>query len=396
MTTTDPPLRILHYVPAVRLEQGGVVRSILDWCTIFASRGHAMSLVVYQSKDLPRDWLDPQPGKPRAYLIPEPMPPLKLLSRRAMRLIDDLLKNTDILHLHGPWLDGNRQIANLARRRGIPYLLSTHGMLDDWSMTQRSFKKRAYMSMFGQQILDRAAMVHCTAAAELTQASKWFTNPRTVILPYLVNLSPFEQLPGPDPALQILPAAARDKPRLLFLSRLHEQKGVDILIRAAGLLRDASVPFVALLVGSGDPIYEASLHALVEELKLQDRVLFLGLLTGIQKISLYCAADIFVLPTRHENFGLVLTEAMACGLPVVTTKGTDIWNEIQSAGAVIADSTPESFAEQIQKLLNDPTDRTARGATGREWVFANLAVEPLSQKYESLYRSLIDGKGMAS
>jgi glycosyltransferase involved in cell wall biosynthesis len=388
MASNNPPLRILHYVPAVRLEQGGVVRSILDWCTIFAARGHEMSLVVYQSKDLPRDWLDPKPGKPRAYLIPEPMPPLKLLGRRAMRLIDELLKNIDILHLHGPWLDGNRQIANLARKRGIPYLISTHGMLDDWSMTQRSFKKRAYMSLFGQQILDSAAMVHCTAEAELTQACKWFSNPRRVILPYLVNLSPFEKLPGPNLALEKLPAGAPDKPRLLFLSRLHEQKGVDILIRAAGLLRDAAVPFVALLAGSGDPIYEASLHALVEELNLQDCVLFLGLLTGTQKISLYCVADIFVLPTQHENFGLVLIEAMACGIPVVTTKGTDIWNEIQSAGAVIADSTPESFAEQIKKLLNDPTDRAARGAQGREWVFANLAVEPLSQQYESLYRTL--------
>jgi len=155
MTIPNAPLRIVHYVPAVRLEQGGVVRSILDWCTVFAQRGHQMSLVVYQSKDLPRDWLESQPGKPRAYLIPEPTPPLKLLGRPAMRLMDDLLQNADVLHLHGPWLDGNRQIANLARRRGIPYLVSTHGMLDDWSMAQRSFKKRLYLSMFGRRLLNK-------------------------------------------------------------------------------------------------------------------------------------------------------------------------------------------------------------------------------------------------
>ena len=383
------PLRILHYVPAVRLEQGGVVRSILDWCTVFAARGHQMSLVVYENKDVPRDWLDAKPHHPRAYIVPQPLPPLKLLSRPAIRQIDQLLQNTDVLHLHGPWLDGNRQIANLARARRIPYLLSTHGMLDDWSMTRRGWKKKLYMALAGRRTLNAATMLHCTAEAELAQACKWFDNPNTTVLPYLVDLSPFIHLPSPDAALAQLPASVRDLPKLLFLSRLHEQKGVDILIRAAGLLRDAGVSFVTLLAGSGDPIYEASLLALVAQLKLGNHVIFTGLLTGIEKLSLYNAADIFVLPTRHENFGLVLTEAMACGLPVITTRGTDIWQEIQSAGAIIADSTPESFAAQIKKLLDDPADRLARGTTGRDWVFANLAVEPLSQKYEALYRKLI-------
>jgi glycosyltransferase involved in cell wall biosynthesis len=383
------PLRILHYVPAVRLEQGGVVRSILDWCTVFTSRGHQMSLVVYENKDVPRDWLDAKPGHPRAYIVPQPLPPLKLLGVRAMRQIDQLLQDADVLHLHGPWLDGNRQIARLARKRHVPYLLSTHGMLDDWSMTRRGWKKKIYLSLAGRRTLNSAAMIHCTAEAELSQASKWFDNPHTTVLPYLVDLSPFTNLPGPQSALDQLPSSVRELPKLLFLSRLHEQKGVDILIRATALLRDAGISFITLLAGSGDPIYEGFLHSLVAELNLGNHIVFTGLLTGIEKLSLYNAADIFVLPTQHENFGLVLTEAMACGLPVITTKGTDIWQEIQSAGAIIADSTPESIAAEIKKMLGDPADRSARASRGRNWVFANLAVDPLSQKYESLYRKLI-------
>jgi len=176
---------------------------------------------------------------------------------------------------------------------------------------------------------------------------------------------------------------------------LHEQKGVDILIRAAGLLRDAGTPFVLLLAGTGEPAYESYLQSLVSELNLRDRVLFLGLVTGNQKLSLYRAADLFMLPTQHENFGLVLTEAMACGIPVLTTKGTDIWREIQTAGAIITDGTPQGFAEQIRKLLNDPADRAARGSKGNDWVFSNLAVEMLSQKYEALYRKLLSTQASA-
>jgi glycosyltransferase involved in cell wall biosynthesis len=345
--------------------------------------------VVYQSKDLPADWVERLPGKPHAYLVPPPLRLINQLNKAALAQVGSLLRDTDVLHLHAPWLRGNYQVAQLARRSGVPYVLSTHGMLDDWSMHQRGLKKRLYMKWIGRRTMNAAAMIHCTAEAELAQARKWFDNPPATVLPYLVNLSVFENSPGPEAALALLPESARGLPRLLFLSRLHEQKGVDILIHAAALLRDTGKEFVLLLAGSGEAEYESYLRRLVSELKLGDHVLFLGLLTGDLKLSMYRAADLFVLPTRHENFGLVLTEAMACGVPVLTTRGTDIWREIQSAGAVISDSTPAEFARQIQTLLDDPADLSARGAAGRQWVHANLDMETLSRKYEGVYRSLI-------
>src|SRR5207302_1520557 len=109
---------------------------------------------------------------------------------------------------------------------------------------------------------------------------------------------------------------------------------------------------------------------------------FLGLVTGAQKLSLYQSVDLFVLPTRHENFGLVLTEAMACGTPVVTTKGTDIWRELETAGGVIAENTPPAIATAVRSLLEKPQELPTLGKRARAWVFETLAVEPLAQRYE--------------
>lgn len=385
---TDKPLRILHYVPAVTLAQGGVVRMILDLCTVLAERGHHMSLAVYTNQDVPVEWLNNAPGKPRGIVLPTPLPPLKLLGRTAMRMMDEELSQADVLHLHGPWLDGNRQIANLARRKAVPCIVTLHGMLDDWTMSRRGIKKRIYMALAGRRMLNGAAKIHCTAAGELAQAKKWFDNPRTVVLPCMVDLSPFEHLPGPAAAMEFLRPEIRDLPKLLFLSRLHEQKGVDILIRAVGLLKERSIPFVLLLAGTGTSAYQQFLSDLVRQLNLADRVIFLGHLNGPVKLSMFQAADLFVLPTRHENFGLAIIEAMAAGTPVVTTRGTDIWPEIQAAGGIISDSDPASLADQIIRQLNDPAGRTARAHRGRDWVFQTLATGSLGSRYENLYGSV--------
>src|SRR6185437_4061356 len=98
----------------------------------------------------------------------------------------------------------------------------------DWAMTVRGWQKKAYLRLVGRRMLDTAAAIHCTAEAEWSQASKWFTNRRKAVLPYLVDLKPFETLPGPDAGLSLVPAALGNQPKLLFLSRLAEQKGVDI------------------------------------------------------------------------------------------------------------------------------------------------------------------------
>ena len=129
----------------------------------------------------------------------------------------------------------------------------------------------------------------------------------------------------------------------------------------------------------------------VRDLRLDDRVDFVGEVLGADKLSLYQASDLFVLPTSQENFGLVLPEALACGTPVVTTKGVDIWPELESSGgALIADpATPEQFAQHIGALLGTRARRDEMGAKGREWVLSSLSAESVMGLYVEMYREAI-------
>ena len=162
--TQSQPLSIVHYVPAIRLADGGVARAILDWCSVLSSRGHRMTLIVRQPGDTPADWLnDAANSNPRAIVVPTPRWPGQPINATIIKLAHKAITTADVLHLHGPWLPGNRQFANIARLRGIPYLVSTHGFLDDWSMQQKPLKKKLFMSLFGRRFMNHAAAIHCTA-----------------------------------------------------------------------------------------------------------------------------------------------------------------------------------------------------------------------------------------
>lgn len=382
----SPPLRCAHYLSQVRLSAGGVVRAVLDLCATLAARGHDVTLLTYDPADVPAGWAAGEANSPRITTLKPPGRFTKLLPSAAMVRAREALADRQVLHLHGTWEPTNLQFARLARRIKLPYVVTVHGMLDDWCMAQGGAKKRAYLALAGRRFFESAAAVQCTAKAELEQASKHFGTSRGVVLPYLVDLSPFETLPGPGVAQAAYPVVRTDLPKVLFLSRLHPKKGIEVLFEAAVLLRDRGKQIRVLVAGSGDAAYEAGLREVVRRLGMEETVKFLGLVTGVAKTSLFEAADVFVLPTSQENFGLVLPESMACRTPVITTRGVDIWQEVQSAGGVIVDATPAAVAAAIEQVLADPNRRREIGERGRRWVFDTLGPDQLIARYESLYR----------
>jgi glycosyltransferase involved in cell wall biosynthesis len=272
---------------------------------------------------------------------------------------------------------------------GVPYVVSMHGMLDDWSMEQRAFKKKAFMNLGARKMLERAAFVHSTAQAELDQSKKWFPKGNAFVVPYIVDLEPYKNLPGPQLAREHF-ACMRDErvPTLLFLSRLHYKKGVEHLIRASKLLRDRGVAHNVALAGPGDEQYVQSLKKLSQDLGVSDIVSFLGMVRGDLRTSVYEAADVFVLPTSQENFGIVLLESLCCRTPVMTTKGVDIWQELQTSGAatiVENDNLPEQLASNLATMLQDRAALKAAGAKARDWGFETYAQSTLVPQFERMY-----------
>lgn len=382
-------MKIVHYLPRVSIAEGGVTRAVLDMTSALAETGEDVVLLTYSDEDVPAEWAQSS-AAPRVEVLEAPAGKAGLFTKSQMGAIAPLLAGAGVVHLHAPWTLSNRQFAGACRASGTPYVLSIHGMLDDWSMSQRRWKKKLYLALGGRAMLESAAAVHCTAAFEQEQAQKWFPKGRGVTIPLVFDVEPFageidtSKAPGPQRG---------ERPRLLFLSRIHEKKGLDRLLEAAALLEKKGQSVDVLIAGTGEEAYEREMAQLAERVGLRDRAHFLGLVTGDAKAALYASADLFVLPTSQENFGFVCPEALACGAPVVTTKGVDIWPELQeSGGAEIAENTAEGVAAVVGELLRHPERLEEMGRRGREWVHARFSGDRVAKEYRALYREIAGGE----
>lgn len=384
-------MRITHFLTRFNLADGGVVRAVLDMCSLLAARGHDVTVLTCDDTDIPSAWRGNAPNMPRVVRIESPALPLGLFSGAQLKAFDPYLTPGSVLHLHACWTTANNQLARRARRMKVPYILSVHGMLDDWCMAQKTPKKRVYLALGGRRTLEEAAVVHCTAGAELEQSRKWYPRGRGAVVPLIFDLEPYRSLPGTDPADAAFgPAGSGDidpaLPVVLFLSRIHMKKGVDVFIDASAELTRRGIAHRAIIAGTGDQPYESEMRQRVRAAGLEDTIRFVGLVTGAAKVSLYERADVMALPTSQENFGFVFPESLACRTPVITTRGVDIWPELEgSGGAIIANRTPAAFADAIAALLADEGKRARMGEQGRAWVLRHLDPDSIATRFEQMY-----------
>lgn len=386
-------MNILHYIESTGFKYGGPPRFALDACRVLANEGHAATILTPDATDTPATWLEEAGCRsgdtPTVARLGTLMRPGGFIGLSGMRRVRTALRAADVIHLHGVWAPSNLQVAAAAREMGVPYVVSLHGMLDDWCISQSGLKKKAFLTLGGRYMLEHAARVHCTAQAEVDQSKKWFPNGAEAIIPYLMDLDPYRDLPGPQLAREKFAVLREDgAPTVLFLSRLHYKKGPEFLLQAAAKLKELGVTGKVAFAGTGDPAYIDSLKAMAEQLGVSDRVHFLGMVVGREKLSLYQSADLFVLPTSQENFGLVLIEALACGTPIVTTKGVDIWRDVEASGsAMICDQAPQHLAETISTILNNDGLRRGMASKARQWVFREFDERVLLRRFEGLYEN---------
>ncbi len=366
-------MRILHWLDLWWRDVGGPIRSITDLSEAMRERGHEVVVGTADPRDAPADWLEGPDPRMRSFRHG----PLGIIARSERVRLRELLRGVDVVHLHGLWERSTHSMAREARAAGVPFVVSTRGVLDDWAMTQRALRKRVFLAAFGRRLLDHASAIHCTSLGEARQVESRVGRKPTVI-PNLLRIEPLLTLPRRESAT----------PRVLFLGRLHESKGLDLLLRATASLRPSELPPAIDVAGAGSPQELRAMTALVEELGLASQVRFLGHLDDAARLEALSHAWLMALPTAQENFGNALFEALAAGVPVIASKGLDAETELsESGGAMLVDREPSAIAAALESMLRDAALREAMSASARRWCERELHPHAVGQRFETLYRA---------
>jgi len=372
-STNRRELSVTHVLESIGPEQGGTLTFTKDLYLALKNYGTEVKVAVIGFRDKTKKFS----SDVDVDFTTQPSPTIKAIDSQ------ELLRQSSIVHLHTPWCLRNIAIANFLRKNNVPYIVTMHGMLDRWSLKQKSLKKRIFLGLIGKRFLRSAETIHCTAEAEKIQVVECdnLLQQNVVVIPCLFNAQEY------FPLFDL--RTSENVPRILFLSRLHPKKGCEILIEAVRLLVNRGIVFTVSIVGPGDVSYVRSLKDRVIDLGLADIVTFSGMVSGEDKIEHYRRADIFVLPTYQENFGFVLVEAMASGMPVITTKNTDIWSELRSGGAEIVENTPEAFSSALEVLILDREARSNLGKQGMNHIANWLNYDRTVRCYNEMYRDAI-------
>jgi glycosyltransferase involved in cell wall biosynthesis len=373
-------VRVIQTIASTRLDHGGTSRSVPALCDALAELGVDVQLVAGRPADaaIACGW----PGDAsRVHTVCEsPVARSWGMGQRfRSQLASVAASNEDlIIHDHGLWLATNHAVAAFARGRRAIRVVSPRGMLSRWALGSGRLKKRLAWLAYQRRDLATATAFHATSDEEAAEIrSLGFAQPIAVI-------------PNGIKFPVSMPARAADAGRrtMLFLSRIHPKKGLLNLVRAW----HAATPgpeWRLVIAGPDDGGHRSEVERLVGELGLREQVTFPGEIADADKWAAYAAADVFVLPSFSENFGLVVAEALAAGTPVIATTGTP-WQELSEAeaGWQVA-PTVEALREAIGKATAAPSDLLgAMGQRGAKWVRRRFAWSDVARQMTAFYRSL--------
>ena len=345
-------LRILHLISTVNPTIGGPREGVAQMGGQLSALGHRVE--VASCCDRPHDpWVKEFP------LTVHGLGPAFLrygYSHRLAPWIQSNIDRFDAIIINGLWQYHGFGAYSELRRRHKPYFVFTHGMLDPWSRKAhpaKYLKKLLYWTAFEYRLLRNASAVFFTSDEECRLARQYFPFCRwkEVVVGYGISPPDLNEERQAERVFSAFPQL-KGKRLILSLSRIHEKKGIDILIHAFSQVCTMDADLHLLIAGSGEARYEQRLKALVASLGLTERVTWTGLIRDDLKWGAFHLADLYVLPSHQENFGLSVAEALACSTPVLITNKVNIWREIEEhrAGLVCNDDV-KSLVQTMRKWI---------------------------------------------
>jgi len=344
-------MRILHVIPSIDRAYGGPVEGLRQLCTIYRRAGHEVDVATMNSPEFASQCDFP------AKVFGLGADPVRYgFTRRAVPWLKDNLSRYDVVLINCIWQYNTVAAYWALAGTGIPYAVFSHGMLDPYfkqNFPLKHIKKMIYWHLILERILRNAACVFFTCEEEKILARQSFSpyQVREVLMPYGTSVPECDLKAAADEFLSRWPHL-RGKRLALSLGRIHPKKATDILIEAfhSELAKD---PAWHLVIAGPDPDgWKSELEILAAKLGISDRITWPGLLSGNLKWGSFTASEIFVLPSHQENFGIVVAESLACGLPVIISDKVNIWREIaRHEAGIVGEDTIEGTRASLRRWL---------------------------------------------
>lgn len=375
-------LTVFHTIADLRMQSGGTAKAVVDLADALAQQPAIQPILISQALQGESALPSLNPNVQR--LIARTHSPIALrlgwpLRHALHNLIQD--REFSLIQNHGLWLPVNHWVSRFARKHRIAMIAQPHGMLEPWAMNHKAWKKRLAWNLYQRRDLESAAVLHATSQREAENFRQLGLRPPIAIIPHGTDLPEWRDLADP-----------KGLPRkILFLSRIHPVKGLLNLVQAWQIVKPAG--WKMIIAGPDEGGHQKIVEAAIQHAGLQDEFEFTGSVYGDDKEALYRSADVFVLPTFSENFGLVVAEALACGVPVITTKGAP-WQGLHThrCGWWI-DIGVEPLVVALREAMNLPPD-TLRdmGRRGRAYVERDFGWPGIAEQMLSVYRWVL-GQG---
>ncbi len=364
------------------LHGGGSIEVVYQLSKVLVQRGH--DVTIYTSDfELDQNYINALSGVKTS-------PFHSLLNLAGLQLTPGLintsrkdLNNFDVIHMHNHRTFQNIVIHHYAQKYGIPYVLQAHGSATTYF--QRGVLKRVFDRMWGYRILQDAAKLIALTSTEVEQyESLGVKKDKIEIVPNGIDLAEFENLP-PRGEFRKQYGLSDNEKIVLYLGRIHQVKGIDLLVKAFCGLPE-SLGKVRLVIVGPDDGYLPALKKLIVDLEVNDKVLFTGPLYRQEKLKAYVDAEVYVLPSVYEIFGITVLEALGCGTPVIVTDRCGIAEWISNKAVHVVPCDEDQMQVAIFEVLTASKGQLPKDA--KKLISERLAWSKVAERIEDIYESV--------
>ncbi len=389
-------MKILHVINTLSPRYGGPVKACKDLCSSLA---HAGKDVTIYTTDLNypmgvRDVVLNQEIKQDGYSLYYFHAQFNsyVFSLDFFKAIKNNIKKFDIVHIHGIYRFPQAITAYFCRKYGLPYIIRPHGSLSPYlfNSKRRKLRKRLYEYLIENRNLNNASAIHYTTEEEMILAKPLGFQSNTFINPISIDLSKYNNLPVKG-LFRRKYNIDNSKKIILYFGRINFVKGLDILISAFAKTLNRFQNILLIIAGPDNEGYQAQVEEWIKNEKIGTNVIFTGMLMGADILELLKDADIFVLPSYTENFGIAVAEAMACGLPVVVSNKVNIYREVLKARAgIVTNCDSSEISDAFIQLLENKKTRSILGNAGIKLVQEKYSPDKVVKNVIKLYNEVLN------